>query len=157
MVNATSIDPRGNVRNGAIEGSDMSANVRETKDGFQVKGSEDLSYGFVMVDNVFDEKNDQLAELYRPWKRCLLVVRPSLLPILCRSDKLTRFRAQTDAIVNKHYGKKAEAYFKAKGIELTVHIMPGGEMHKVRYLLSFDRVELTLRRRWTPCSASSMR
>lgn len=38
----------------------------------------------------------------------------------------------TDQIVYDAYGKGMHAYFEAHKIPLTVHIMPGGEMHKVR-------------------------
>jgi 3-dehydroquinate synthase len=68
MVNATNGSSK-------IEGSDMTASVTVTKEGFQVKGAEELNYGFIMLDDVFNQKNEQLADLYRPWKRCLLVVR----------------------------------------------------------------------------------
>ncbi|KZV94288.1 Dehydroquinate synthase-like protein [Exidia glandulosa HHB12029] len=87
----------------------MSATVSVTKDGFSVSGAERLNYNFVFVENVFDLQNEQLADLYRPWKRCLLV---------------------TDATVNGFYGRAAKEYFDAKGIALTIHVMPGGEMHK---------------------------
>lgn len=94
---------------GRIDGADMSANVKVLKDGFAVKGSEELNYSFTMVDDIFDTKHEYLADLYRPWKRCLLV---------------------TDKIVDKHYGQQARDYFKAKGIELEVFAVNGGEMNK---------------------------
>ena len=118
---------------GRVDGADMSANVRHDrssdrsdlrqvkvlKDGFAVKGSEELNYSFTMVDDIFDTKHEyvrrerarspdliaQLADLYRPWKRCLLV---------------------TDKIVEKHYGQQARDYFQAKGIELELFAVNGG-------------------------------
>ncbi|EJD33544.1 hypothetical protein AURDEDRAFT_177376 [Auricularia subglabra TFB-10046 SS5] len=74
--------------NGKMDGSDMSATVVETKNGFVVSGAERLHYQFVMVDDIFNSENDELAQLYRPWKRCLLV---------------------TDGIVNGLYGAQARA------------------------------------------------
>lgn len=87
----------------------MTATVSTTDNNILVKGFEQLKYGFKFIDNVFDPKHDDLANIYKKWGRCLLV---------------------TDEIVNKHYGKDAERYFEAHKIPLTIHIMPGGEIHK---------------------------
>lgn len=56
---------------GRVDGADMSANVRSRrrrsysfaqvkvlKDGFAVKGSEELNYSFTMVDDIFDTKHE---------------------------------------------------------------------------------------------------
>lgn len=51
-----------------------------------------------------------LAEIYKKWGRCLLV---------------------TDGIVHKQYKDQMEAYFAHHNIPLTIHVMPGGEIHKV--------------------------
>lgn len=66
--------------------------------------------GFKFVDSIFDVKHTHLADIYKKWKRCLLV---------------------TDQIVYDHYGTEMKNYFKHHDIPLTVHIMPGGEIHKV--------------------------
>ncbi|GAA97234.1 uncharacterized protein L969DRAFT_84338 [Mixia osmundae IAM 14324] len=89
--------------------SDLTAKVTQTKDGFQVRGIEDINYGFQIVDDVFDPKKDQLAKLYKPWKRVLLV---------------------TDENVHRHYNDKWTAYFEHHNIDLTVFIMAGGEKNK---------------------------
>lgn len=57
------------------------------------------SQSFHFVNNVFDPKSCKLAELYKPWKRCLAIV---------------------DQHVDKLYGAQIRAYFKANHIDVTV-------------------------------------
>ena len=65
--------------------------------------------GFQFVDNIFDVTHDQLASIFKPWKRVLLV---------------------TDSTVNGFYSAQWEAYFKHHGIKLTTFVMAGGEKNK---------------------------
>lgn len=51
--------------------SDMQAEVLETKNGFHVHGYERIDYGFQFCDDVFNVKNTNLADLYKPWGRAL--------------------------------------------------------------------------------------
>ncbi|KAI0825807.1 2-epi-5-epi-valiolone synthase [Irpex lacteus] len=90
--------------------SDLNATVQTTSDGFQVTGRESINYGFQFVDSIFDTNHDQLATIFKPWKRVLLV---------------------SDATVSGHYSKQWEAYFKHHGIALTAFIMAGGEKNKI--------------------------
>lgn len=65
--------------------------------------------GFQFVDNIFDFKHNHLADIYKPWKRVLLV---------------------SDATVSGIYSKQWEAYFKHHNIPLTTFVMAGGEKNK---------------------------
>lgn len=67
--------------------------------------------GFKFVDNIFDPNHAHLADIYKKWGRCLLV---------------------TDQIISDLYRTQMEAYFSHHQIPLTIHVMPGGELHKVR-------------------------
>ena len=58
---------------------------------------------------MFHVNNDELAKIYAPWKRVLLV---------------------SDSTVNGFYSTQWEAYFKHHGIALTTFIMAGGEKNK---------------------------
>ncbi len=66
---------------------------------FEVEAYEPLNYSLRFVDGVFDPANTELAEIYRPWERCLMIV---------------------DHNVDEHYGEAARAYFAHHGIDLTV-------------------------------------
>lgn len=70
-----------------------------------------LPAGFKFVDNIFDVKHTHLADIYKKWNRCLLI---------------------TDQIVHDAYADQMKGYFKHHDIPLTLHVMPGGEIHKVR-------------------------
>ncbi|PSS32167.1 hypothetical protein PHLCEN_2v2064, partial [Hermanssonia centrifuga] len=89
--------------------SDLKATVTTTSNGFSVSGQEQINYGFEFVDNIFDTKHGQIAKIYKPWGRVLLV---------------------TDTTVNDHYSKQWNAYFKHHDIPLTTFIMAGGEKNK---------------------------
>lgn len=61
--------------------SNMSANVKEvpatancTGAGYAIEGSEELRYTYSFVDNVFDEKKDDLASYYTKWGRVLCIL-----------------------------------------------------------------------------------
>lgn len=90
--------------------SDMTAKVTETANGIRVEGYEELKYGFEFVDDVFNPKNLQVANVYKKWGRCLLI---------------------TDRNIESIYGDRMRAYFEAHDIALTLHVIDGGEIHKV--------------------------
>lgn len=84
--------------------SNMQASVTADDRSFHVEGYEKIEYDLVYVDGVFDTANTELADSYRPYGRCLMVVDESVL---------------------EHYGPRMTAYFDHFGIELTtvpVHI-----------------------------------
>jgi 3-dehydroquinate synthase len=61
--------------------SNMSGNVREvdatdncTGPGYLVEGSEELRYTYSFVDNVFDQKKNDLASYYTKWGRVLVLL-----------------------------------------------------------------------------------
>lgn len=89
--------------------SDLTAQVSETADGFQVLGVERINYDFIFLDNVFHPSNTRLSNCYKKWGRCLMVA---------------------DANICDIYGKDIDAYFKAHGITLTTHRTKIGEKAK---------------------------
>ncbi|PRP84224.1 hypothetical protein PROFUN_08424 [Planoprotostelium fungivorum] len=89
--------------------SDMTASVNTTSNGFHVEGYEKITYDFQFVDRVFSPKNEQLAELYKRWKRVLVVI---------------------DQNVYQHYRQEMEDYFRHYQIDLTVHSVSVGEQRK---------------------------
>lgn len=54
--------------------SDLKATVAETTAGFDVRGCEEINYGFTFIDGVFDTKHSQLAECYQERGRCPAVM-----------------------------------------------------------------------------------
>ena len=68
-----------------------------------------ITAGFQFVDDIFEPSHNHLANIYKPWKRVLLV---------------------SDMTVNSYYSKQWEAYFKHHNIPLTTFIMAGGEKNK---------------------------
>jgi demethyl-4-deoxygadusol synthase len=64
-----------------------------------VEAYEKIDYSLRYVDGVFAPENAELAEVYRPYGRCLMVV---------------------DRTVHELYGEQMRAYFEAHGIALTV-------------------------------------
>ena len=75
------------------------ATYRATESGFHVEGYEKIDYSLVYVDGVFAVDNTELADSYRRFGRCLMVV---------------------DATVLALYRGQIEAYFEHHGIDLTV-------------------------------------
>ncbi|CAN5545215.1 3-dehydroquinate synthase [soil metagenome] len=70
-----------------------------TARAFHVEAYEKIDYSLVYAEGVFDLDNPQLADSYRSWGRCLMVV---------------------DDVVDELYGEQARAYFEHHGIALTV-------------------------------------
>ncbi|MFT4990189.1 MAG: 3-dehydroquinate synthetase [Acidimicrobiales bacterium] len=68
-------------------------------DGFRVRGVETIDFDLVYVDGVFATGNTELADAYRPFGRCLMVI---------------------DATVLDLYRDQIEAYFEHHDIDLTV-------------------------------------
>lgn len=62
---------------------------------YSVSTTIEIAHSYHFVENVFDPKSPKLAELYKPWKRCLAVV---------------------DYCVYDLYGDQIKAYFKAHQI-----------------------------------------
>jgi 3-dehydroquinate synthetase len=70
-----------------------------TDTAFHVEAYEKIDYSLRYVDGVFSPENTELAEIYRPYGRCLMVV---------------------DRTVHELYGEQMHAYFAHHGIALTV-------------------------------------
>ncbi|CAD6896085.1 unnamed protein product [Tilletia controversa] len=101
---------------GEHRSQDMAGKVREipagpndTSDGFAVEGNEEFRYSYSFVDNVFDEKKNDLAHYYTKWGRVLVIL---------------------DENLNKLYGEQIRSYFHAHQISPTLHIFKGGELNK---------------------------
>lgn len=89
--------------------SDMNASVVETKRGFHVEGYEKIEYDFSFTDGVFDKDNDELAECFKRWQRCLAVMDLNIFNI---------------------YGKQMQEYFDHYNLELKIHKTMIGEKAK---------------------------
>ncbi len=74
-------------------------NLTATERSFHVEAYEKVDYSLVYAEGVFELDNPELADSYRAWGRCLMVV---------------------DDVVDELYGEQARAYFAHHGIELTV-------------------------------------
>lgn len=79
--------------------SSTDATLRATDNAFTVEAYEKIDYSLVLVDGAFDPANTELADAYRRWGRCLMVV---------------------DETVHDLYGERMRAYFDHHGIALTV-------------------------------------
>jgi 3-dehydroquinate synthetase len=75
------------------------ATLTSTDTAFHVEAYEKIDYSLRYVDGVFAPGNAQLAQIYRPYGRCLMVV---------------------DENVYSRYGEQLRAYFGHHQIELTV-------------------------------------
>ncbi|UZJ51515.1 hypothetical protein CBS101457_000835 [Exobasidium rhododendri] len=96
--------------------SNLSGQVKEipatkncTGPGYSVAGSEELRYTYSFVDNVFDEKKQDLASHYKKWGRVLVII---------------------DETVHGHYGDSIRTYFNTYDIKPTLHVFKGGELNK---------------------------
>ena len=78
----------------------VQATYRATDTGFHVQGYEPINYDLLYVDGAFAPGNPQLADSYRDFGRCLMVV---------------------DENVDALYGEQIGAYFDHHGLALTVH------------------------------------
>jgi 3-dehydroquinate synthase len=75
------------------------ASYRATGSAFHVAGYERIEYSLIYVDGAFAPENTEIADSYRRFGRCLLVV---------------------DETVHELYGSRIERYFAGHGIDLTV-------------------------------------
>ncbi len=79
--------------------SHVQAKFEATDTAFHVEGYEKIEFSLIYVDGVFEIKNPQLAETYKPFGRCLAVV---------------------DANINRLYGEQMQAYFQHYNIDLRI-------------------------------------
>ena len=77
----------------------VQATYTATDTAFHVEALERISYSLVLVDGVFATENPQIADIYRPFGRCLMVVDPTVLSL---------------------HGEAIRAYFRHHEIALTV-------------------------------------
>lgn len=89
--------------------SDLKASVVETKKGFHVEGYEKIEYDFSFLDGVFEPENEDLANCYERWGRCLAVMDLNIFNI---------------------YGKEMQTYFDHYNLPLTIHKTMIGEKAK---------------------------
>jgi hypothetical protein len=89
--------------------SDMKATVEHTTKGFSVCGYEKIEYDFEFLDGVFNVANVQLAQCYKPWRRCLAVM---------------------DLNIFNLYGAEMQKYFDHHCITLKIHKTMIGEKAK---------------------------
>lgn len=75
------------------------ATVTSTERAFHVEGYEKIDFSLVYVDGAFDPSNPEVADVYRPYGRCLMVVDRTVLDL---------------------HGDAIRAYFDHHGIALTV-------------------------------------
>ncbi len=97
--------------------SNMQAQVTATERAFHVEGYERIEYDLIYVDGVFAPQNMELADSYRPYGRCLMVVDESVFSI---------------------YGDKIETYFRNHDIALTV--VPVHIAETAKSLDTFERI-----------------
>jgi demethyl-4-deoxygadusol synthase len=75
------------------------ASFTSTPDAFHITGSEPIDFSLLYVNGAFQLENAEIADSYRQWGRCLMVV---------------------DATVYGLYGESMRRYFHHYSIELTV-------------------------------------
>ena len=85
------------------------ATLKATDSAFEVKAYEKIDYSLVFVDGAFAVESTELADSYRPWKRCLMIV---------------------DETVHGLYGEQIRAYFDHHGIAVTAFPVAIGETAK---------------------------
>ncbi|MBC8092952.1 MAG: sedoheptulose 7-phosphate cyclase [Pseudonocardia sp.] len=85
------------------------ATYTATDRSFHVEGHEKIDFSLTYVDGVFAIPNTELADRYREFGRCLMVV---------------------DQTVHGLYGDRIRAYFAHHGIDLTVHAVQIREVDK---------------------------
>ena len=93
------------------------ATYTATDRSFKVEGHEKIEFELTYVDGVFSPDNPELAQAYRPFGRCLMVV---------------------DETVHGLYGEQITAYFAHHGIALTVHPVRIREVDKT--LRTLERI-----------------
>jgi demethyl-4-deoxygadusol synthase len=79
--------------------SGISSTFTSTDHAFHIEGYEKIDFSLLYVEGVFKVESLEIAESYRPFGRCLMVV---------------------DSTVYSLYGKQIQAYFKHHDINVTV-------------------------------------
>jgi 3-dehydroquinate synthetase len=87
----------------------MTATLTATDTVFHVEAQEKIDYTLVYVDGVFSPENTELAESYRAYGRCLMVI---------------------DEVVHDLYAEQIDAYFAHHDLTLSVHRVQIGEKAK---------------------------
>ncbi|WP_414577152.1 sedoheptulose 7-phosphate cyclase [Anabaena sp. CCY 9402-a] len=95
----------------------VQAKFEATETAFHVEGYEKIEYDLVYVDGVFAIKNQELADVYKSFGRCLAVV---------------------DANVSQFYSSQMQKYFQHYGIELTLFPITITEPNKT--IQTFEKV-----------------
>jgi demethyl-4-deoxygadusol synthase len=95
----------------------VQATFRATETAFHVEGYEKINFSLLYVEGAFAVENAEIAESYRQFGRCLMVVDKSVYGL---------------------YGKQIQAYFKHYEIELTVFLVSIKETEKT--LRTFERI-----------------
>jgi demethyl-4-deoxygadusol synthase len=93
------------------------ANYQATKTAFHVEGYEKIDFSLIYVNGAFATENSEIADSYRQFGRCLMVV---------------------DKTIYNLYGEQIETYFNHYKIDLTVFQIRIEETDKT--LQTFERV-----------------
>jgi demethyl-4-deoxygadusol synthase len=95
----------------------VQATFRATEKAFHIEGYEKIDFSLLYVDGAFELKNSEIAESYRQFGRCLMVV---------------------DKDVYSLYGEQMQSYFQHYEIDLTVFQVTIKETDKT--LRTFERI-----------------
>ncbi|MEM7555183.1 MAG: sedoheptulose 7-phosphate cyclase [Cyanobacteria bacterium P01_A01_bin.84] len=95
----------------------VQSKLEATDKAFHIEAYEKIDYSLVYVDGVFNIGNEELAECYEKFGRCLAVV---------------------DTNVNKFYGTQMREYFQHYGIDLTVFPITITEPNKT--IQTFEKI-----------------
>jgi demethyl-4-deoxygadusol synthase len=96
---------------------DIRATFKATKNAFYVEGYEKIDFSLLYVEGAFAIKNVEIAESYRPFGRCLMVI---------------------DATVYNLYSKEIQSYFEHHQIDLKVFPVTIKETDKT--LQTFEKI-----------------
>ncbi len=95
----------------------VQAAITATDKAFHIEGYEKIAFSLLYVNGAFAVGNDEIAERYRPYGRCLMVV---------------------DETVLDAYGEQIHAYFDHYGIDVTVFAVAIAETDKT--LATLERI-----------------
>lgn len=95
----------------------VQATLTATNSSFHIEGYEKIEFGLLYVDGVFKIGNTEIADCYKAFRRCLMVI---------------------DATVYKLYGIQIQDYFRHYNIDLTVFPIAIRETDKT--LHTFERI-----------------
>ena len=97
--------------------SDIRATFKSTDNAFHIEGYEKIDFSLLYVQGAFKAENHEIADSYRSFGRCLMVV---------------------DKAVYRLYGAQMEGYFKHHEIDLTVYQVSIKEPDKT--LATFQKI-----------------